>query len=92
MVERLHVSPFKRKTLVRFPELAPTYHSSFHLIVYIHCIHDRPSDGDEKKSVPCISFLSSMHDKYVIIITYIAYIELKGRKTAIPPPASIGAI
>ena len=32
LVERLHVSPFKRKTRVRFPELAPTYHSSVHCI------------------------------------------------------------
>ena len=112
VVERLHVSPFKRKTRVRFPELAPTYHSSFYCI-YIHRIHYRMSDRDVKcwsrvselysghvqepgrpwwnTKYVCIRILSllsfpCMHDKYVNIMTWIAYIVLKGRKTPIPPP------
>ena len=119
MVERLHVSPSKRKTRVRFSELAPTY--SIHLFivhVYIHRIQHRPSDGNVKfrsrvsllypghvetlrwltgcggiaslsVSDFCLYFIFSMQDKRVNIMTCIAYIVLKGRKTPIPPPPLI---
>ena len=52
VVERLHVLPLKWKTRIRFPELAPTYHSSF------HCLYPSylsSSDGwGCKMTIPCI--------------------------------------
>ena len=49
---RLHDPPFKRKTRVRFPELTPTYHSSFHCI---YPSYSSSSDGwGRKMAIPCI--------------------------------------
>ena len=45
MVERLGASPFKRKTRVRLPELAPTYHS----FVFIYPSYSSSYDGWGRK-------------------------------------------
>ena len=98
MVERLHISPFKRKTQVRFPGLAPSH--IIHLFIvytYILCIHgSRVSELYSGHITEpgwlwwnsmslCLTFLSSMQDTCVNIMTWKAYIVLKGRKTPIPP-------
>ena len=109
VVERLHVSPFKRKTRIRSRSWIP--HIIHLFSVYINLIHHRPSDGDAQcrsrvsglysghvkepgwlwlnsrtVSECCLSFLSSIHANCVNIMTWIAYIVLKGRKTPVPPP------
>ena len=53
----LHVSPFKRKIRVRCPELAPTYHSSF------HCIYPSYSSSSDVKWRSRVSELYSRHVK-----------------------------
>jgi len=59
--ERLHVSPFKRKTRVRFPELTPTNHW------YFHCIHTPLSPASSgwgrKMSVLCIGSVLRARNK-----------------------------
>jgi len=84
VVERLQVSPFKPKSRVWSPYLAPTYHST------LNCIHVYPSYSSvpfiravlrahKKPRVAvvefhvsvsnfCLTFLSSMHDTWCVNI------------------------
>ena len=61
VVERLHVSPFKRKSRVRFPELAPTDHSCFNCI---YPSYSSSSDGwGRKMAIPCIAAVLRAHTR-----------------------------
>ena len=67
VVDRLHVSSFKRKIRARCPDLAPTYHSSFHCIYPLYSLS---SDGmGPKMTIPCIGaiFRAGRRTRVVVV-------------------------
>jgi len=94
VVVRLHVSPFKPKTQVRSRSWLPFIFSLYTCISIVFIgvqlrAHKRTRVAVVEFHVSisdfCLTFLSSMQDTCVNIMTWIAYIVLKGRKTPIPP-------